>query len=190
MEAIVIKEPSVTINFILLWGVVLFNLLLTLAVIRRVSGTNIGQARQETLNPGEVAPRFQAPLLRGEDIVNQDTYKGRSLLFLVIGIDCQPCHDFLLHVSDIATLAKENDITPIIVSDSNRSLTNSLIEKFNINIPTIIADKSQNKFFEDYKVLGTPWYCLIDQNGVVRAAGFPGINAEDLRKKIEIKIMD
>ncbi len=75
-------ETSLVVNSILLWVVVLFNLLLTLALVRRL---NADRRSEHTmgLEAGQPTPDFTAQTLSGE-AATRSTYIGRKVAFVFI----------------------------------------------------------------------------------------------------------
>lgn len=70
----------IAISSVLLWAVVVFNLLLTFALIRqRTTGTT----KSDILKAGQPAPDFSAETLLGETVTLSD-YAGQEVAFLFI----------------------------------------------------------------------------------------------------------
>ena len=79
----------------LLWVLVLFNLVLTLGLVRRANANAGPQPMEEEgLEAGERAPDFTAETLDGE-AVTLATYAGRDVAFLFMSPFCGPCREKL-----------------------------------------------------------------------------------------------
>ena len=85
-------EPILVVSSILLWLMVLFNLLLTVALIRRAAAKQPGFATENvpTLEIGSQAPDFTAETLDGE-AMTLDDYAGKSIALIFVSPTCKPC---------------------------------------------------------------------------------------------------
>lgn len=161
-------EMGLVIGLILVWIVVLFNLLLTLAIIRRL---NLG-SRQTGLRPGQMAPDFTAQTLSGETVTLQD-YAGHPTAFVFISTRCRHCEKLLPELGALGPQAMRAGVNLVLVSDNQREEIQDYVSRNNIHLPVLIAPHSENPFFQNYQVKGTPSYCYIDQQGKVQSAGHP-----------------
>lgn len=176
-------ETVLIVSSVLLWVVVLINLLLTLALVRRV---NSGMQQPGAvpalsgLSKGDVAPDFSATTLQGET-VTLGTYTGSDRLtaFIVIEPDCGPCREGLPTYKALYPDARRSGVDLVLVSIGEIEATRELAGEFKISMPLIVAPRSENSFFTDYKVRGTPNYCLIDGDGKVLSAGHPFVQSGD-----------
>lgn len=178
-------EMGLVIGLILLWIVVLFNLLLTLAIIRRL---NLG-SWQTGLRQGQIAPDFTAQTLSGESVTLQD-YAGYPTAFVFISTRCSHCEKLLPELEALSPQAMRAGINLVLVSDNQREEIQDYARRNNIHLPVLIAPQSENPFFQNYQVKGTPFYCYIDQQSKVQSAGHPHITggawkvlADDWTKK-------
>lgn len=158
------------ISLILLWIVVLLNLLLTLAIIRRL---NIG-SRQTGLQHGQMAPDFTAQTLSGESVKFQD-YAGHPTAFVFISTRCSHCEKLLPELEVFGPQAIRAGVNLVLVCDNQREEIQGYARKHNIHLPVLIAPRSENPFFQTYQVKGTPFYCYIDNHGKVQSAGHPNM---------------
>lgn len=161
-------EMGLVIGLILLWIVVLFNLLLTLAIIRRL---HLG-SQQAGLRHGQMAPDFTAQTLSGESVALQD-YAGHPTAFVFISTRCRHCEKLLPELEALGPQAKRAGVNLVLVSDNRREEIQDYARKSNIHLPVLIASQSENPFFQNYQIKGTPFYCYIDQQGMVQSAGHP-----------------
>lgn len=161
-------EMGLVISLILLWIVVLFNLLLTLAIIRRL---NMG-SRQTGLQQGQLAPDFTAQTLSGESVKLQD-YAGHSTAFVFITTSCSPCEKLLPELEALGPQAMRAGVNLVLVSDNQREEIQDYARRNNIHLPVLIAPRRENPFFQNYQIKGTPSYCYIDKQGKVQSVGHP-----------------
>jgi peroxiredoxin len=170
-------EQFLFMSSLLLWVGLLFNLILTLAVVRRVSRSSSvhGRSRDHVdLKPGELGPDFIAQKLNG-DTVTLNSYKGRSVAFLFISPSCSPCRDALPSYELLRPVALRAGVEMVLVSTADAAGTQQFSEEFDIRLPVLIAPRQTNPFARDYKTHGTPSYCVIDPDGKVVSAGYPSM---------------
>lgn len=177
MEAILIVSSA------LLWLIVLFNLLLTLALVRRLTTTSSSQKRIG-LKAGQLAPDFTAQTLSGE-AVTRSTYAGRSVVFLFISINCAPCHELLPQLETLAPKAAQAGVELILVSGDGLKETYTFAERQNISLPVLVAPRASNPFMEDYKSTATPSYCFINAEAQIISAGYPNLERGEWKTLVE-----
>jgi len=159
----------IVVSLVLLWGVVILNVLLTLALIRRVnSGTEAGGG----LSAGQQAPDFSAMTLHGET-VTLATYAHQAVAFVFISPHCGPCRQALPTYESLWPLARQAGVELVLVSVVDEVQTRAFVDETKLQIPILVAPRENNSFTNDYKVTGTPFYTLIDAEGKIQAAGYP-----------------
>ncbi len=178
-------SQTIIINFILLWVFVLFNLFLILAVVRRV---NLGMKNEISaqgtrivdLTIGQPAPEFLAESLKGEQI-SLLNYRGHNVAFIFISPQCKACLEEIPSYNDLFQKANKSEILIVLVSFASLDDTRKLAKEYAIESP-ILATSVDNSFREKYKVMGTPSYCLVNDRGIIMAAGF----VNELKAKIDV----
>lgn len=162
-------EQSLIISSVLLWVLTLFNLILTLALIRqsksRTAPDKIG------LRLGEKAPDFVSETLEGKQVTLSE-YRGRSAAFIFISADCVSCRESLPSYEALRPKAFRAGTELVLVSTSSKEATRSLVTEFQLKCQILVAPHTSS-FMEDYKMRGTPSYTLIDAQGRIQAAGRP-----------------
>lgn len=151
-----------------LWVVVLTNLLITLALVRRL---NSGQPRPRPgLSIGAAAPDFFAETLEGTQVsvANFD----QPTAFVFIGPHCQPCVESLPEFVRLGALAKSTPPALVLVSSGDGESTQQLLKEARVSSQIILAPRSKSDFFELYKASSTPHFTLIE-NGRVTMVGAP-----------------
>lgn len=166
-------ETGLLVSSVLLWVVVLLNLLLTLALIRRVNAGARSQ-KVERLPAGAAAPDFTAQTLQGET-VNQAAYAGRKVAFVFISPTCQPCHEMLPTFEALGPNAVRAGVELVLVSNAGQEATRAFVDQFHVSLPVLVAPISTNPFTRDYKSTTTPSYCLVTEQGKVQSAGYPSM---------------
>ena len=175
-------EPILIVSSALLWMVVLFNLFLTFALVRRIN-TSVHD-HSSPLNEslvGQKAPDFKAETLSGKE-VTQNNYRGRKVAFLFIGPDCPPCIENLPDYHALIPKATSAGVELVLVSIGDKDRTQNFVKQHNIRLPVLVAPLSENSFMSDYKVFGTPAFIFVDENGIIQFDGYPGKQSEPWKK--------
>ena len=159
---------SNSISQFLLWIVVLFNLILTLAIVRRM---NHSQAEPiETLKIGQPAPDFLAHSLAGTSF-SLSSFEERDLILVFISPDCGFCRDMLPDLETIKTEALKHNTEIILISDSTSLKTQDFVNETEITLPILVAPREENDLFLKYKIGGVPFYTIVDFQKNIQAAG-------------------
>jgi peroxiredoxin len=159
-------QQLLLLSTVFLWIVLLFNLVLTLGLVRR------SNAAGQSLRKGPPAPRFKAQTLQGDD-VTLDSYRGQQVAFLFVGPGCAPCREAVPTYQALAPKARRAGVELVLVSIADEAETRLFVEELNVRMPILMAPRPQNSFMEDYRLAGTPSYCLVDARGKVLSSGFP-----------------
>jgi peroxiredoxin len=170
------------VSNIVLWVFVLFNFILTLALIRRgTAGAGPNAAtRPNGLPAGEEAPPFTAETLAGE-AVTLSTFAGRNVAFIFFGLDCGPCLEALPDYEALYPQARQKGTDIILVSTDTSEHTRAFVEEHQVQCPMLVADKA---FMTDYKIRGTPSYTLVDPVGKIVSAGPTSRNVKGWRELV------
>lgn len=171
-------EQVLIISSILTWLVLLMNLILTFAVIRKVNimsevsdENGNPMPKIETLKLGQMAPPFKAEVLDGAIITLSD-YVNRPFVLLFVTPSCEPCRKIVPTLETLSIKARQSNISLLLVVLANEAETRSFAKEFNLNLPVLIAQPEENTFMSDYMVGGTPFYCLVNEKSQVGATGF------------------
>jgi peroxiredoxin len=162
-------ENILIISTILLWILMLCNILLTIGLARRIKAR---LPNLETLKVGQKAPNFTAWTLEGKRVTLAD-YARRSVAFVFMSPNCQPCREQLPELIAAQAKARPNGIEVVIVSDAGEAETISFVSAVDAQLPVLIAPRERTSFLSDFKVHGMPSYCVVDAQGKVMNVG-PG----------------
>ena len=176
-------ETGLIISSVLLWVVVLANLLLTLALVRRINA-DPRSAQAAGLTKGAHAPDFTAQTLNGET-VTRSTYVGRSVAFVFISTHCSPCRDLLPRLEPLGSQAAQAGTELVLVSADELEETRTFAVELDTHLPILVAPRTTNSFLSDYKSPGTPSYCLIDGLGKVQLAGYPNMEHGEWKSLVD-----
>lgn len=170
-------EHLLIINSIIIWLVLLSNVLLTFALIRKVNwlsqmnGRNTPPMQSKGfLEVGQAAPDFEAKTLAG-DPVTLANFAQRKVVFLFMSPNCGTCRDVIQTLASLEPQAKQHGVLLTLVITSERERAEEFVKESDVNLPALVTP-AEGKFILDYKVLGTPFYSLIDEQGYVEATGF------------------
>lgn len=155
------------VSSILLWLIVLFNLLITLTLVRRFK-----PGHTDGLKVGQQAPAFSADTADGRT-VDLATYAGRKVAFVFFATNCAPCRDALPNYETLGPKAARSGVELVLVSVDTMERTQVFIDELHVRLPVLVAPRESNPFMRDYNITGTPSYCLIGDSGKVESAGYP-----------------
>ena len=160
-------DVLLTISSILLWVVVLFHLLITFQLIR-ISAPDVWNQNASKLKKGQAAPDFKSTDLDGKSITLA-SFRGRQLLLVFISPSCSAC---LEKLGEIRALAENGQgLQVVLICDSNEHISRVLAKDYQLDLPVMAAFRNQDPIWVNYKVAGTPSYCLINEQSRVAAAG-------------------
>lgn len=167
-------ETGLVISMVLLWVVVLLNLLLTLALIRRLNRTSTSPHAQAIpkVGPevGQRAPDFTAQTLDGAT-VTRESYTGKKVALVFISTHCGPCREALPRLEQLGPKAARGGIELLLVSSNEAGETRILVESLTLHLPVLVAPSPTNPLTAAYQATATPSYCFIDEQGIVQSAG-------------------
>lgn len=182
---------SVFITLTTLLGIlVLLNLLLTIGTIRRLNQLtqpasvlpSDGMGEEEGLAIGSPAPDFQAETLTGE-IVTLANYACRAVSFIFVAPDCDACVEKLPSLKTLLPKARQAGVEMVLVNTAgDKATTATFIQQHHITLPVLIAPFEDNPFAHDYKVPGTPFFCLVNAENKVETVGMFGPEWEQLTR--------
>lgn len=164
----------VWINIIVLWIVVLIILLLVLALIRHANQNKPQNDfnNVDTLSPGSKAPDFTAKSLAGDDI-SLENFTGSKTILIFVSPTCAPCKVKIPEIEKVRKNAESANVNLVYVcsEEGNKDLINDLFKGIDSQ-EILLIDKLSNSFISDYKVPATPFFCYLDENGIVKDTWF------------------
>lgn len=167
-------DTFLLVSSILLWIVVLLNLFLTLALVRRINAAPGSLPDVENgLPTGTPAPDFSAQTLEGKKVTLAD-YAGHATTFIFVASFCEPCHEILPSLQKLAAQARAAGTTLALVNDGNQQETEEMMRTVGGQVEVLIAPRHENSFFTNYHIAMTPSYCSLDERGTIVRTGHPG----------------
>lgn len=171
-------ELILTISTICLWVIMLFHLFLTFALIRRLNEKGNSNSKPIIDLPKDsIAPDFIAEKLNGES-VTLASFGKHKIALIFIATYCSPCKELLPKIEALKEKALRGGIEIVLVSIEGKDVTRRYIEENAITLPVLITPNGTHTFMEDYKVSGTPAFCLITAQGRIYNAGVPHFDGE------------
>jgi len=162
------------VNIIGLWIAVIIVLIFVLALIRHANQNKPHNdfGNVETLTVGSKAPDFSVVSLAGKEMTLVD-FLGNETVFIFISPSCIPCKEKIPEIEKVRKNAETANVNLVYVcsEEGNKDLINDLFKGV-LHEKVLLIDKPNNSFMSDYKVAGTPFFCYLDENGVVQDAWF------------------
>ncbi|NUM45748.1 MAG: TlpA family protein disulfide reductase [Anaerolineales bacterium] len=171
-------ENLLFISSLFLWGLMVFNILLTLGLARRISRQF---PKMESLKPGQPAPDFTAWTLDGEP-VTRAAYAGKETAFIFVSPTCGPCREEVPKLDLLRPQAEANGLLLVLVSGSGEEETRKFLEELGSTLPVLVAPPERTSFMKDYKAMATPSFCWIGHNGKVQRSGVGSFELGDQLK--------
>jgi hypothetical protein len=171
------------LNAVFIWGFLIFNLILTISLAKRVQGlkseTNVGSSM---LQAGDLAPDFQEELLDGAPMTLFNLpQNGLTMLFL--SQHCQPCRNYLSRIAKINTPSYKKNL--LIVSLGTKEDATQMKDEFGLDeLPILVTDYG-TEFITKYKVVATPTYYHVNQDKVIEYGGVVDADLDMLMEKWE-----
>lgn len=158
---------------VLLWLLVLCNFLLTLALIRRVTGISqqlgpiSGSGLVEGgLEKGDPAPDFEAETVGGARLSRADV-SGQPLAIAFFSTTCAACIDSLPIFSDVGRRARTAGARAVAVIDAGPLEAQPFIQALESDTTVLLAPRESNTLLQDYRVEAYPSYTAVDADGTI-----------------------
>ena len=172
-------EQLLVANSIVVWLVLLGHILLTFALVRKVNGLNQASNNggrpmpsKEFLKVGQAAPDFEAETLGGDPVTLAD-YAGRKVTFLFMSPGCAPCREAIPMLEELQPRAAQAGVSLSLVITGSQEQAQAFVNELAVSLPVLVTPPA-GQFKSDYKVGGTPFYCLVNEQGQVEPAAMDG----------------
>lgn len=136
---------------------------------------------------GEDAPPFAAKTLNNKTVTH-NSYKGRTVLLLFIS-PVTRCRNAISIYTALAPKIAEAGVAVTLVSSVGMKTTRTLVKELSIRLPMLVAPRATNTFFNDYHVLSTPFYCLVNAQGKIQSMGHLDTRGEEWEMLVETRII-
>lgn len=140
-------EHILLVSSVVLWILMIFNILLTLGLARRISRQLPRVPKLEFLKPGRPAPAFTARTLEGDEITLAD-YAGHPVAFVFVSPHCQACREKIPVLETMRSRAKRKGVEIVLVSDSGEEETRAYVAEIETSFPVLVAPREHTSFWQ------------------------------------------
>jgi peroxiredoxin len=156
---------------ILLWLVVLFNLLLTFGLVRRLGGLQEATAAARSVRLGGMdaglrAPDFTATTPDGTHVASAHL-AGQPTVLGFFSPTCAACEDHLPDFAAFGRRAGEQGVRAVAVVDGDPAESAALRRAAGPSLRVLLAPRTRNALLDAYRVEAFPSYTAIGEDGVV-----------------------
>lgn len=171
-----------TASYIALWALVLFQALIALGLLQRISELRrwLSESRASSatgLAVGTDAPTFSAYDLRAGRSISSATFAGRSAVLLFLSPDCPTCRNLVTSLQSLSP----RDLSPhalVVICSGEERACKIFLDYFPSQV-SVLLDRDRDTWTL-YDVTGPPTAVALDAMGRVQAHGNPS-NLEQLR---------
>lgn len=149
-----------------LWLIVLLNLLLTFALIRRVAGSG-GHPSIGGLSGGVPAPDFQAETPDGGQLFRRDLGDQTPLVLGFFSPSCDACEMQMPDFAAFVDRAHASGVRTLAVLDGDAEESQRLRAALPGDTTSLLAPRRANPMLNDYRVEAYPSYTVIRADGTV-----------------------
>ena len=167
-------DNIIVISSIFFWVLLLFNMFLTIALVRKVNNKTISSSPPDftdlpTPEIGTPAPMFEARALEGNK-VTLETFANKAVAIIFMSANCPSCTGHIPTLNAFKPKAKRAGVELIVAHIGTQDETEDFVLQNNLSLPTLVAPR-ESSLAQNYIVPVTPFYCFIDEKGVTRSAG-------------------
>ncbi|MEA3339203.1 MAG: redoxin domain-containing protein, partial [Chloroflexota bacterium] len=123
------------------------------------------------LEIGTEAPAFTLPDTTGQMVALGD-FAGQKVLLVFSSMKCPACAEVWPHLKTFGE--RVGDVQVVMISHGTVEENRQLMEDQGFDFPILPILTWDDGVFKDYQVPGTPFFYVIDGEGVIAKAGFAG----------------
>jgi len=175
------KETRLEVLLLLLMGIVILLMVAiiglflrmnqlqsqVLAALMPLQGGAIGQ--EMGLEIGTQAPDFTLPDTAGQ-MVSLDDFAGQRMLLAFSSTHCRACTEMYPHLR--AFSENRPDVQVVMISQGSAENNQQLVQAQGFAFPVLPLSVWDDEAMVDYQVPGTPFFYVIDGEGVITNANF------------------
>jgi len=177
------KETRLEVLLLLLMGIVILLMVaiiglflrmnkLELAVLGTLASSQTERPGQEMgLEIGELSPDFTLLDTEGSTVSLRD-FEGRRILLAFSSTQCPACTKMYLHLKTFSE--SQQDVQTLMISLGPANENQQLAQAQGFSFPVLPVLTWDDPVIQDYRVPGTPFFYLIDDETVIVGAGFAG----------------
>ena len=117
---------------------------------------------------GNVAPDFSLPDLDGREVSLRE-FSGQEVVLVFSSVTCPACQSMYPSLREF--VMRHGQTTLVMISRGTEGENRRLVEEENFAFPILVWD---DQVANAYQVPGTPFFYVLDGDGVITDAGFAG----------------
>ncbi len=125
----------------------------------------VGEGPPETPLAGKPAPAFALPDLQGKE-VSLAQFRGKEVLLVFASTECGVCQKMFPYLG--AFHQEHPEQTIVMVLKGGQQAREEVAKENGFDFPVLAWD---DEVARAYKVPGTPWFFVVDEEGKVRRSG-------------------
>jgi methylamine dehydrogenase accessory protein MauD len=140
------------------------------AVLEAMASSQVGVMEQEMgLKVGTEAPDFALPDTNGATVSLAD-FAGQEVLLAFSSTNCPACAEMYPHLKAFSKGGE--DVQVMMVSQGSAEENRQLLEEQGFAFPVLPVSDWGDEVMVNYQVPGTPFFYVIDREGVIANADF------------------
>ena len=140
------------------------------AVLGALYSSQMTMPEQELgLEVGAQAPGFTLPDTAGA-MVSLNDFAGQRVLLAFSSTHCPACKDTHPHLRTFSE--SREDVQVVMISQGSTEENRQLVQDQGFAFPVLPASGRDDPVMEDYRVPGTPFFYVVDEEGVIVNADF------------------
>lgn len=160
-------DTLLLISNLVLWPLTLINFLMIVGLARKLLTR---QVREYGLPPGALAPELDAYTLDDRP-ASWEMVAGKNAVLVFLSPGCRSCRQEIPKIQRLHRQALEAGAELLIVSDGSVVETKEMLGSHVSGVTVLLAPAEKARLFADYRVRGTPAYCIVDIDKRIRASG-------------------
>ena len=150
-------------------------------VLRTLASSPAVASAEKGLGIGTEAPDFALPDTNGATVSLGD-FAGQKVLLAFSSIHCSACTEVYPHLK--AFSENRGDVQVVMISQGSVEENRQLVQDQSFAFPVLSASGWDDPVMVDYQVPGTPFFYVIDEEGLVANADFAN-TLEQLKALVE-----
>jgi methylamine dehydrogenase accessory protein MauD len=176
------KEPRLEVLLLMLMGIVILLMVAIIGLFLRMNQLQrevlaavvplrVEAIRRDSrgLEIGTQAPDFTLPDTAGQ-MVSLDDFAGQRVLLAFSSTHCRACTEMYPHLK--AFSESQPDVQVVMISHGSAEENRQLLEARGFAFPVLPLSVWDDEAMVDYQVPGTPFFYVIDGEGVITNANF------------------
>jgi methylamine dehydrogenase accessory protein MauD len=138
-------------------------------VLRTLASSPAVASAEKGLGIGTEAPDFALPDTNGATVSLGD-FAGQKVLLAFSSTHCSACTKMYSHLR--AFSEDREDVLVVMISQGSAEENRQLVEEQGFAFPVLRASGWDDPVMVEYAVPGTPFFCVVDEEGTIANADF------------------